>query len=239
SGKSRVSELEVKVDADFVLKEVKHSEAAKARKVQNETLLAEYEVPTNRNLPPIVDAQNAHLRSKTAVADRALALCLVALQGEGLDQAILNQVQAQFEISGHLSPKEQAFLQNPDQLERATFAWRYEALNVMMWALGYVEVLAYPDRICDVQQIVGIIRNANSREGFQAGAKLRTIDELLDQADLAFRLHWACVDAGLREVQPSADLNCGVVYQRLYALNWLHGDQGSDWDDVHTGTYAK
>lgn len=237
-GRSRVQDLEVQVESDFVLGQRHHSEAAETRKQQSEEILEGHEVPINRNLPPIADSEQAQPRTQQEIADRALALCLVALKGEGLEQSIVDQIQVQYDIAPLLSPAEQAFVQaaEPTQQERINFAWRYESLWVLLWALNYAELLPYPSTICDVQKAVGVIRAAQNRANFQEQAQLRTLPEILDQADLAYRMHWACVDARLRGQAAPADLENGVIFERHYALNWIRGYQGSDWDAVQTDT---
>jgi hypothetical protein len=178
------------------------------------------------------------MRTAPEIADRALGLCLVALKGEGLELPVLQQVAGQYEIMPRLSPAELAFFneKNPDPQSHTNFAWRYESLAVLLWAIGYLPDLPFPDAICDVQAVVGAIREAGSRAGLHAGAHLRETGEILDQADLAYRQHWACVDARLRGEAPPAQMLTGVVYERHYALNWLRGYAGSDWDEVQVNT---
>ena len=49
-------------------------------------------------------------------------------------------------------------------------------------------------------------------------------------------MHWACVDARLRKEEVGGTLDCSVVYERHYALNWLVDLEGDAWDDVRTNT---
>jgi hypothetical protein len=69
-----------------------------------------------------------------------------------------------------------------------------------------------------------------------AKAKLRTMKEILDEADLIYRYHWAVTDARVKGRDAPAGLDGGVVYERHYTLNWLirYGDQ--EWDDISTDT---
>ena len=102
--------------------------------------------------------------------------------------------------------------------------------------MGYADELGYPGSICDVQAIVKLVHGAGGVEGLVNGANLRSVEEVLDEADRIYRLHWAVVDARLRGQKAPADLEAGVVYERHYALNWLIGYLGSEWDDVSTDT---
>ncbi len=59
----------------------------------------------------------------------------------------------------------------------------------------------------------------------------RSVSEILDAADLYYRLEWACVDERLkgREME---DVHPGVVYERHDALNWLIHHMDREWDDI-------
>jgi hypothetical protein len=238
-GRTRVSEFKVEVSSELLDGMAPKSEESARRKEENEALLKELNIPINANLPSPADSQTARFRSLEEIADRALALCLVALKGEGLEQKVALQFQRQYEISDErLSPRERDFmaLPDPEPEARGPYSWRYEALWIMLWALNYVPELPYPSEICDVRQSVLTVREAGSRDNFHSGAKLRSPEDILDQTDLTLRLHWACVDASLRGEQAPADLMHGVVYQRHHAFNWLIGYMGADWDDVPTHT---
>jgi hypothetical protein len=62
------------------------------------------------------------------------------------------------------------------------------------------------------------------------------MDQILDQADLIYRYHWAVVDARVKGKQPPAGLDPGIVYERHYALNWLIRYSDQEWDDISTDT---
>ena len=74
-------------------------------------------------------------------------------------------------------------------------------------------------------------------EALLAAAKLRPRKELLEQADLIYRLHWACVDARVMGMPAPQGLEDGVVMERHRALFWLAGcDEMCPWDDVDLST---
>ncbi len=237
-GHSGVGDLEVTVDASLLDQHTPVSEEGKARKARSEEILKQHALLVNKSLPPIAGEQDARLRSQQAVAERALALMLVAVKGEGLEDEIVQRVMADYGIAPLLSPNEQAFIQNqaPSQQDRINFIWRYESLATLLWALGFQQQLTYPDAICDVPSLVTAIRESGSYEGFLAASKLRSATEILDQTDLIYRIHWAVVDARLRGLVAPGGIEAGVVYERHYALNWLTCYFGQAWDDVRTDT---
>ena len=137
------------------------------------------------------------------------------------------------------SPEEWTYLNDPNSTEQTQiqYAWQYENLWVMEWALGLTDDLFWPTRICDVPQSVRIMREYPSMEELTAAARLRPRKELLDQADLIYRLHWACVDARVMGMPAPQELEEGVVMERHRALFWLAGcDEMCPWDDVDLST---
>lgn len=210
---------------------------AVTRKAQSEAILRSEGVPINEFLPVIDTASEAKARSTEEVAHRALALLIVAVKGEGLEQPIVDRVVKDYGIAGHFTPNEAAFIQDasPSQNDRVQFSWRYEAAWVLLWALGYIEELNKPTEICDVRRAVKLMQE-RSTEQFIADAKLRPLSEILDQADRIYRYHWAVVDARINGREPPASLEPGVTMERHYALNWLIGYMDQEWDDISTDT---
>lgn len=208
-----------------------------ARKARSEARLRAEGVKINPTLPCIEDKSAAKIRSKDEVVNRAFALALVAVKAEGLEQPSVLKFRDDLGVAPFLSPKESAFVANesPDQKTRAQFDWRYEAAHVMHWALGYVDKLDTPKTVVDAGQVVRLIRKPGPTE-YRANAKLRSADELLDEADLIYRYDWACVDARVKGQPKLESIDCEIVVERHQALNWLIGYQGQAWDEVSTDT---
>lgn len=207
------------------------------RKERSEAILSKEGVPLNKHLPGIETEDECKRRTKEEVGYRALALLTVAVKGEGLEQKIVDRVIADFKLSGHFTPKEQAFISepNPMQRDRVQFSWRYEAAWTLLWALGYVRSLGKPDHICDVAMAVGFMKDRGT-DRFIAEAKLRPLADLLEEADRIYRYHWAIVDARLKGQAAPAKLEPGVTLERHYALNWLIGYMEQEWDEISTDT---
>jgi hypothetical protein len=194
-------------------------------------------VPTIEHLPVIADSNQAKLRTVDEVAQRAIAVCLTALKGEGLDGRSLKSAVKQHGASTFFSPRESAFINDPRarQEDRLQFSWRYECYWVLLWALGYVGTLERPEDICDVAKAVLCLRD-RANEEFIRDARLRSISDILDEADLIYRYNWAVVNARIKGEEPPAQLVAGVVVERHYALNWLIGYMDQEWDDISTDT---
>lgn len=111
-------------------------EEALARKARSEARLKKANIKVNATLPIIETQSEAQIRSVADVVGRALALTVVAIKGEGSAQSLVVDTAAKIGAVDFLSPKEHAFFSDnaPAKVARVQFAWRYECLNVMLWA---------------------------------------------------------------------------------------------------------
>lgn len=177
------------------------------------------------------------IRTQDEVVDRALALCYIGLKSEGLEQKNLDQMDKDFGIAAKLTPreKEYATAKQPTEQQKIDANWRYESLHVLLWALGYIDTLSYPDQMCTVADDVKIIYELKEK-GFRQKARLRTKKQILDQADLILRIDWACVSSSVKNEPAPSGLNSSVVVERHHTLNWLINYLNQNWDDVSTDT---
>lgn len=67
-------------------------------------------------------------------------------------------------------------------------------------------------------------------------ATLRPANEILDEVDTYFRLHWFARHAEHGDESISTDIDIGVIQERRLALNWLTSFENADWDDVDCPT---
>lgn len=207
------------------------------RKFRSETRLRAEGVPFFAMLPVIETAAEALIRTKEEIALRTLCVALVAAKGEGLAQDIVENVLDVHELRPHLTPRETVFVfdQSPSQDDRLQFSWKHEAVWTLLWALGFVEQLGKPTEICDVEFAARTVTERTTHQ-FIEDSRLRPIADILDQADLIYRYHWAVTNARVKGQQIPAGLNPGVTYERHYALNWLIGYNEQAWDDITTDT---
>jgi len=218
---------------------IEPTQAQKERRAQSEAYCKAHGIPvySNPNAMFLDDDSQITIRTKDEVVARALALCYIGLKSEGLEQHELDLFNKKYNLKGKLSPAELDYVnaKHPTEQQKIDANWRYEDLHVMLWALGFINQLSYPDQLCNVAQDVKIISDFTEDE-FKAKAKLRSKKELLDQADLILRLDWACVDARTKNQPAPGKMDKGVVYERHYALNWLIKLANQNWDDVTTDT---
>lgn len=214
------------------------------RRERSLALLKEKGIPYLASLPVEATEQEACIKSREEMVQRAATLFAVAVYSEIMleenpnrDEALtyFNRMDEIYGISRWLTPKETAFLSDPSstEQERIQFVWRYENCAVLLWAAGIVEELPYPSDICDVPVIASIFWQHKSIADLLAEGSPRTQAEILDAADLTLCYDWACVDARIHGREAPAQLDGGVVMERHYTFSWLTSAQrGADWDDV-------
>jgi hypothetical protein len=220
------------------------------RRRQSLDILNKHGIQPMEGLPCLESADDVVIRTKEEVAQRVLALLLVAAYADRLcsgdtrdaSRAWVEQLIQIYGAQDLFSPKERAFLDNetPTEDESYHFLWMFEPLAVLEWSLGLLnveEALALPATFCDVTRVVTASNCFRSLEVLQ-NATLRDPEAILDQADLIYRYDWVCVEDRIHHPQ-NEDPAWGIVMERHRALNWLinYGyDTPDDWDDVGTDT---
>lgn len=236
-GNCQIEDLSVRVDAKYHDQpKTAYTPEQEDRKTRSEALLQERGVKVNKHLPAVPASTDVELRNSAAIVDRAFALLIMAVKGEGLEQEhILKTVEGK-KINS-FSPKETRIYQTEtlNDQDRAYATWRYESLYTLLWALGKVDELKYPSEICDVPAVVEAIFKPE-RAAFTDSVALRSKAEILEELDKTYRMHWACVDARIKGQPVSGNINPSVIYERHYALNWLTQHEGQEWDGVLTNT---
>jgi hypothetical protein len=206
-----------------------------ARRSKNTAFIKLAGLPTMDELPVVEDEAKLEPRPKEEIASRCLATEICALKGESDDQKLIASIVARWHADSLFSPKERAFVDDamPTEQALADFAWGYEHVHVLLWALGYLRELKAPNAIADVPKETVIVRDEGTN--LARDAKPRPLSEILDAADLYYRLHWAEIE--LRQAGKKSDkVNGEIIQERHKALNWLIRYMGQAWDDVKTDT---
>jgi hypothetical protein len=215
-------------------------------------ILAVRKVPTLEYPLYIDDDATVTLRTPAEVARRALVLSAVTFRAEGGDRDEAMAMMERHDLLAEASPEEMELLraQTPDSESARKLLWRLEALWMLTWALGDVE-LDWPEQFCNVPRLVEITRAHEDDPDFIGNAKLRSKAEILDAVQLTMLIHWAVRDAWVHQRIVPENLDWerpaemvpvpqnkagGVVAERHHALNWLIRYGGADWDDVDTPT---
>lgn len=243
-----MQEAETSADPDTEPASVPAEGESAQRKERSMAIVAEHGVEVMEGLPMIETEEQCAFQTPEQISRRAVALMVVALYSESMlnpeigdtaeeAKAFIAPIIEQYGVTGDFSAAESAYLEkaDPTEQEMVNYSWQYENLGVMLWALGFMDELAYPDAIVDVPFTVQTIQQFDTIEAMVAGAAPRTPAEILDEADLIYRLDWACVDARINGREAPGGLDAGVVMERHKSLNWLIR-QGEDWDEIDIST---
>ena len=231
-----VSESTLKGQVRTNLDSPKPTQGQLRRKEHFTKMVAALGVPTNESLPVTEDAKEIKPHGVDEVARRAIAVAVAAVKGEGMLHTEVVSLVKRWQIEDYFSPQELIFIKNPlpTQNDKIKFAWRYEGLEVLLWALGYNAQLPPPNVICDVKKDTKTI--VGNRAALLAkNARPRSISEILDMADYYYRLHWGAIELRLKNKKNSA-IDEEIIEERHRALNWLIRYMGAEWDDVTTDT---
>lgn len=210
--------------------------AGRRRKRRSELILLSEGVAVDPGLPPIELADDFVPRDKETIAIRALCVLMTAIKADRMHQTMVLRVISQYGLAASFSPDEKDFIRmlEPAGSDKERFSRRYESAWVLLWALGYVDSLGSPGAGCNAEFAVDCMRERN-RQSFIEDAKLRPIDQILDQADLAYRYNRALADVAAAIHTSRAELNAAIVLERHHAFNWLVRYSDRDWDEAAAG----
>ena len=222
---------------------------AEARKARSIGILKREGIPYIEHLPCIEPEGLARVRTREEIARRAACVFLTAIcswnileEGDEEDYgdaaAFYGETARDWGVWEDLSREEQKLMAgtaSPKGIRLAT--WRMEAFLVLAWALGMVPELGLPREQFqgELEQFFPDIRPDAFRQ-FSARAEKRPDGEILDQADLIYRIRWAADEARIHGRPSPAGIDDDVALERHTALNWLVGYGGEDWDHISLDT---
>jgi hypothetical protein len=212
------------------------TEAQLSRRARNNKVIRELGLPILESLPVIEDDNLVALRTSQEVASRCLATEFCAVKGEAQDQKLVDSLIKDYSAASYFLSDEQRFIQNPTppKQDLIDFCWRYECAHVFLWAINAKDRLSAPNVVCPVADDAKAIKNLGPVD-FVPKAKLRSTGEIVDAADLYYRLHWAAIELRLKGIK-SEKVDEEIVRERHRALNWLIRYMNQDWDHVTTDT---
>ena len=232
-GHSEISSLDVIVDERYqTLESDIYDREQLSRKAISEDFLILNNIIVYKHLPCMPKVKDMFVRSIPEIVNRAYCLMIIALYGEGERRENIMRMIIEMGVTG-FSQAENTLLYKDDlsRKERSDAAWRYEAVNALLWAVMQVEVLSFPSDICNVEHLLGIMIHKNSKD-FAASCVLRDKVELVDYLDKIYRIHWTCVQERIHTQLDPYDVHPRIVYERYYALRWLLKYQNRSWDEI-------
>jgi hypothetical protein len=180
------------------------------------------------------DPERFVLRSESEVARRAAVLWAVVRVADGLPRSEALESLDRHGLYADATPTEKSYLvQEPSRPEVAErWRWRGEALFTLLWALGRVEKLGWPETHRDRAELGQLIGTSGNAGELLDSPTLRPPNDILDATDLFLRLHRFARDEVTRGRALPKGLIFEVIRERHLTLNWLIHSKEQDWDDV-------
>jgi len=133
----------------------------------------------------------------------------------------------------HASAKEQALLakSNHTEEEKADATWLAESVQGLAWCMGLLEL--DPFRGCNHNLASRFPKPFVDHSEFVNSATIRSFDDIYEQADLHYQLHWAVRNARL--TGSACGVNEWVARKRRKSLDWVIGVE-PDWAQLPLDT---
>lgn len=196
-------------------------------------LLRSHGIAINEHLPLLEGRDELKPQNAEAVARRCVVLNYVIGIAYGANVPNLNQYLKDIGLIAYASLRERELLGRAkhSEQEKTDAGWMVECVQSLAWCLGLVEL--DPFRGCDDDLASHFPRPFVDPSEFIAGAELRPFDEIYQQADLHYRLHWAARNSRLTGT-PCA-VSEELIMERRKPLDWVIGVE-EDWDEVPCDT---
>tara|TARA_Y100001937_G_scaffold103410_1_gene142570 strand:+ start:485 stop:1261 length:777 start_codon:yes stop_codon:yes gene_type:complete len=213
------------------------SEEGLKRKERSIAKLKRFGLPHSKYQQPLPPASEVQLRTKKEILHRSYALVTVCYKAAGVHPSRIEGFMDSFKAHEYLSPDERSFLAdtNPTNSEIVEFSWRNESLVVLLWAVGLIQELPYPDSQSNMDPVYTLFQYNYPGE-LESKANVRSKTEILDKADLIFRMHWAAKESQVNPDSRPVNVNAQVLYQWHYTFNWLIRYMDDTWDNISTDT---
>ena len=217
---------------------------AQERKNKSIAILVSQGVPYIEHLPLRYETEEVTPRDKKEVIERAVCSFATIMSAFSIAKGEYTEERKAYmqdffggkhKTFNLLTPKEEKVITaqaNENEIMQAIY--KYEAVWVLLWALGIVEELSFPNEICDCDLIMDTMDEFEGLDDFMAHTTLRPIEEILQALDLHYRYHWAAVNARVNGSDP-AGLDEDIVMERRAGLEWLccKGQENDNLSDTY------
>lgn len=210
------------------------------RKERSEAYLNAHGIKINSNLPDM--GTDVRVKPAEEILRRAVAALLatqVAIElaeGEDGTRAALyfGMYLKRFGLEHSLTHDEaRIFSCDIPAKEAAELTWRVEMCIPLFWACGFLTERRYPEAPSSYAEVVKIIDSCADFAALCERVQMRPEEEILDAADLIYRMDWACVDAMIKHETVSGNLSYDVVMEQHKGFNWMIGAADAEnWDQV-------
>ncbi len=196
-------------------------------------LIRSLDIEVNESLPTLETEEELTPQSAQGVASRCMVIAHVVGIGFGGNPKKLRDAIEQFDLMGSVSEHETDMLMRDEhtEQERIDAQWLVECMQSFAWCLGLAPLERFKD--CDDDLASKFPDPFTDPTQFIASATLRPFEEIYQEADIHYRLHWAARNARLTGAKfPVLE---GFLKERRRALDWVIGVE-ADWDEVPSDT---
>lgn len=183
---------------------------------------------------PLLD--QGELKTLPEVTSRFLSLYPVVACSYGYSKKDAVEWMTGEGVFDAVAESEKAYLDAvTDGRQDAAMQWQVEGLWALAWCLSCHSTLDFSN-VCaeDFVQMLPDLTRGESAAGFRETLVLRSAEQILEQLDLAYCLHWAIRDSHLRGHVSPGRAPAPVVIERRRALEWVAAQDG--WDEVSLDT---
>lgn len=195
---------------------------------------AEWQLIPNLHLPLLEPVADLQPKSASEIASRAITAIYAAKASFGAPRDRVKKDLHRFGLWIHLSADEQSFIEDEHASAESTHfhGWLIESIQFIAWALGLTALDHFEE--CQVT-LAGLFPEAGTDPNlFISGAKLRPLEELLQEADTLYMLHWYAVAGSIAGRRDERVVPPRIIFRR-HAADWLIG-VAEKWEDVSLDT---
>lgn len=202
-------------------------------KTKSHEFLKSHSIEINESLPLIETIEELKPQNAQSVATRAMILSYVIGIGFGANTERLKKSLEEFGLFKYASAKEQTLLSKLEhtQQEKINATWQTECVQSLAWCIGLVGL--NPFQMCDDNLASHFPKPFTDPNNFISTATLRPLDEIYQEVDLHYRLHWAARNARLKGHK--TNLVEGLISERRKAFDWVIGVE-INWDEIPLDT---
>lgn len=202
-------------------------------KNRSENRLKELGLAVPTHLPEIEPDDELNPKNAYEVAKKISALGYVIGMGYGANSVDLISNIEKYSLSEFVSPYEWDRLRDPSFLteqDRIDFKWLAESVYAFSWSLSLLNL--EPLKQCP-NNLADFVPPGVSPDIFIEGKALRDWNELKQETDFYYRLHWYTRECRL--IGKESPIGEGIIMERRRALDWVIG-VSDDWDDMPSDT---
>ncbi len=199
---------------------------------RNNSYLLSVGIKTNSNLPLIEEVEEVQPRTAQDVAGRLSSIAYVIGMAFGAKQDDLIYYLNKYSLWRYVSHYEKSLLESDkiSEQDRINMEWLSESAQALAWALYLVDLDHF--KHCDDDLATKIPYKKNPTD-FISSSNLRPIEEIQEQSDLLYRMHWYAKHCRLEGKE--CVISESIILKRRKAIDWVYGVE-QEWDEVQLDT---